>query len=145
MSVDPRSLLAGVHPDLVKVITTAAQTPQPFIVVYGVRTLAAEQEAVATGHSQTLHSRHLPQSGEHGLACAVDVAALTNGQIDWCTDSAQRLSDVYGQIANQIQAASDALKIDLQWGGDPVGAWRDGQPSGFRDWGHFQLDPNSYP
>ena len=142
MSVDPRKLLIGVHPDLVKVILVAAQTPQPFVVVYGVRTLAAEEEAVASGHSQTMHSRHLPQSGERGYACAVDVAALEGGKVSFAPG---RESDVFGQIADQIQAASDALSIDMQWGGDPVGAWVDGKPSGFRDWGHFQLDPKSYP
>jgi peptidoglycan L-alanyl-D-glutamate endopeptidase CwlK len=144
-NVDPRGLLTGVHPDLQRVIRAAAQEPQPFIVIYGLRTLAAEQEALASGHSETLHSRHLAQAHEHDTACAVDVVALTNGEVDFCADSAQRCSDVFGQIADQVQAASDALKVDLQWGGDPVGAWRDGQPSGFRDWGHFQLDPNSYP
>ena len=145
MSVDPHNLLAQVHPDLVKVVLAAAQEPQPFQVVYGIRTLEAEAQAVASGHSQTMHSRHLPQPLEHNLACAVDVAALTDGQIDFCTDSAQRCSDVFGQIADQIQAASDKLGVDLQWGGDPIGAWVDGQISHFRDWGHFQLDPKSYP
>lgn len=137
--------LVQVHPDLQSVIRNAAQSPQPFVVIYGIRTLAAEAQAVASGHSETMHSRHLPDPHFHGMAMAVDVAALTNGEIDFCEDSAQRLSDVYGQIADQIQKASDDLRIALQWGGDPLGAWVDGQVSHFRDWGHFQLDPAQYP
>jgi peptidoglycan LD-endopeptidase CwlK len=145
--MDPRSetCLVGVHPDLIRVMRAALQTPQPFIVDYGLRTLAAEAAAVATHHSQTLNSRHLPQAHQHGLACAVDVVALTNGQVDFCEESETRCSDVFGQIADQVQAASDALGIDLQWGGDPVGAWANGVVSHFRDWGHFQLNPASYP
>jgi len=134
--------LAHVHPDLVKVIRAAAQTPQPFVVVYGIRTLAAEAEAVASGHSQTMHSRHLPQPQYGNVSCAVDVAALIDGQVSFAPGQE---ADVFGQIADQIQAASDTLGIDLQWGGDPVGAWQDGVVSHFRDWGHFQLDPKSYP
>jgi peptidoglycan L-alanyl-D-glutamate endopeptidase CwlK len=144
MSVDPHGLLAHVHPDLVKVITAAAQAPQPFQVDYGLRTLSAEQAAVASGHSETLHSRHLPDARYGGVAMAVDVIALNNDARGGIFATGHE-SDVFGQIADQIQAASDTLKVDLQWGGDPVGAWRDGQVSGFRDWGHFQLDPNSYP
>lgn len=141
-AVDPHGKLNGVHPDLVKVILGASQSPQEFQVVYGLRSLVEEEQAVATHHSLTLHSRHLAQASEDGYACAVDVAAVINGQLSWAPG---RESDVFGQIADQIQAASDAFGIDLQWGGDPVGAWADGVVSTFRDWGHFQLDPKSYP
>jgi peptidoglycan L-alanyl-D-glutamate endopeptidase CwlK len=136
--------LTHVHPDLAKVCRAAAQTPQPWRICYGIRTLAAEQQAVATGHSQTLHSRHLPDPNFGGVAMAVDVVnVLSNGNADptWAKGNE---SDVFGQIADQIQKASDDLGIDLQWGGDPVGAWRDGEVSHFRDWGHFQLNPASY-
>jgi peptidoglycan L-alanyl-D-glutamate endopeptidase CwlK len=142
--LDPHNLLAQVHPDLVKVLVAARQTPQPFQVDYGIRTLAAEEQAVASGHSQTLHSRHLPDAHYGGVAMAVDVIALDNDAQGGIFASGHE-SDVFGQIADQIQAASDTLGIDLQWGGDPVGAWSDGIVSHFRDWGHFQLDPKSYP
>ncbi len=82
--MDPRSEtnLSQVHPDLARVIRAAAQAPQPFVVVYGIRTLAAEQAAVASGKSQTLHSRHLPDPNYGGVAMAVDVWALINGHAD---------------------------------------------------------------
>lgn len=129
MSLDPHNLLARVHPDLVSVIRHAAQAPQAFMVVYGIRTLEAEKQAVASGHSTTMHSRHLPQAGQHGLACAVDLAALTNGHINW-TDIA------YPAIAAQVKAAALALHIPIQWGGD----WKS-----FKDWGHFELPWKDYP
>jgi len=49
--------LAQVRPKLADVIHAAAQEPQAFVVTYGVRTLAAERAALASGHSETLHSR----------------------------------------------------------------------------------------
>jgi peptidoglycan LD-endopeptidase CwlK len=143
--MDPRSeaiLADHVHPDLVKVMRAAAQAPQPFIVDYGLRTLAAEQQAVATGHSETMHSRHLPDAHYGGDAMAVDVAALIGGQVSFAPG--HELA-VFGQIAVQVKAAAAAAGVKLQWGGDPVGAWIDGVVSHFRDWGHFQLDPSAYP
>ena len=91
-----------------------------------------------------MHSRHLPDTNYGGVAMAVDVIALDNDAQGGIFATGHE-SDVFGQIADQVQAASDALGIDLQWGGDPIGAWVDGQVSHFRDWGHFQLDPKSYP
>lgn len=141
------SYLTHVHPDLVRVLRAALQVPQPWVIVYGVRTMEAELAAVATHHSQTLHSRHLPDPNfkdllnPDGMAMAVDVAALVDGHADFAHGNE---SDVFGQIADQIQKASDDLGIDLQWGGDPMGAWRDNVVSHFRDWGHFQLNPASY-
>jgi peptidoglycan L-alanyl-D-glutamate endopeptidase CwlK len=143
-SVDPHGYLDHVHPDLARVIRAAAQTPQPFVVVYGLRTETAEAEAVASGHSETLHSRHLPQAGEHALSCAVDVCALgSEGVLDWTV--ADSSGGNFGRIAQQIQHAADALKIPIEWGGAAVGAWEPGVVSHFRDWGHFQLPWKEYP
>jgi len=128
--------LAHVHPDLAKVIRASVQAPQPFLVVYGIRTEAAEQAAVATGHSHTMHSRHLPQSHENMLSCAVDVAALIGGQVSFAQGHE---AEVFGRIAAQVKAAAAALNIPIQWGGDAIGAWVPGVVSHFRDYGHFQL------
>lgn len=140
--MDPRSegILAHVHPDLAKVMRAAAQTPQPFEVIYGLRTLAAERIAVSSGHSETLHSRHLPNA--QGLACAVDVAALDHGKISF---EAGHEAYFFGAIAVQITMAAKTLGIPIQWGGAPVGAWTPGVVSTFRDFGHFQLPWAQYP
>ena len=132
--------LMHVHPDLAAVIRNAAQTPQPFEVIYGIRTLAAEEQALRTGHSQTLHSRHLPNAD--GVACAVDVAPITDGVINFAPGHE---AEVYGQINKQIQVSANSLNIPVQWGGAPVGAWVEGQVSHFRDWGHWQLPWENYP
>ncbi len=130
MPLDPRSeaSLAQVHPDLVKIVTRAyADTAQAFEVIQGLRTLAAEQAAVARGASETLHSRHLPNKA--GLACAVDVAAIDEGHISWNPL-------LYQPIAHAMKAAADALAIPIEWGGD----WKT-----LKDWGHFQLPWARYP
>lgn len=142
MSVDPHGYLDHVHPDLAKVVRAAAQAPQAFVVVYGLRTEAAEQAAVASGHSQTLHSRHLPQSLENNAACAVDVAALFGGQLSFAPGHEP---PVFGAIAQQMKDAAAHLGIPIQWGGDAIGAWVPGVVSHFRDWGHFQLPWKQYP
>ena len=133
--MDDRSerLLVGVHHDLVRVVRAALQLPQPFLVVYGLRTVAAEAQAVATGHSTTMHSRHLAQPGQGGLACAVDVAALIDGQANFAKG---REAQIFGLIWSQIRAAGVAAKVPLEWGGD----WHS-----FKDWGHIQLPWSAYP
>ena len=144
MTLDPHSYLSQVHPNLVRVMDQAAQKPQAFQVVYGIRTLAAEQQAVSSGHSETLHSRHLPDANYGDLSMAVDIACLdANGDIDWTVANAQ--GGIYGAAAQQILASAETLGIAVQWGGQGVGAWTDGIISNFRDWGHFQLDPEVYP
>ena len=139
--MDPTSelRLAQVHPDLAAVIRAAKQAPQPFEVIQGVRALAAEQQAVLTGHSTTMHSRHLPDpryatpTFPAGLACAVDVVALVGGKVDWAEGHE---AFTYGQIWAQIHFAATALKIPVEWGGD----WKL-----FKDWGHIQLPWAQYP
>jgi peptidoglycan L-alanyl-D-glutamate endopeptidase CwlK len=143
-TVDPHGLLAQVHPDLAAVIVAAAQTPTAFVVVFGIRTLAREQAALASGASTTLHSRHLPQAGEEGAACAVDICVVgADGALDWSVGDAQ--GGAFGQAARQIQYAADALGVPIEWGGAAVGAWTPGVVSTFHDWGHFQLPWAQYP
>jgi peptidoglycan LD-endopeptidase CwlK len=131
MDLKSEAFLARVHPDLARVMRTAAQTPQPFVIVYGLRTLAAEEAAVAAGRSTTLHSRHLANA--QGVACAVDVAALADGEPNWAPGREQ---EVFGRICDQVQAACDVTGVQLEWGGD----W-----DTFKDFGHFQLPWLGYP
>src|SRR5262249_13571444 len=99
MDARSESFLVHVHPDLAKVMREAAQYPQPFEIVYGIRTPQAEMEAVATGHSTTMHSRHLPN--KDGVSCAVDVAALVNGSINFAPGHE---AEVFTPIAEQVKA-----------------------------------------
>jgi peptidoglycan L-alanyl-D-glutamate endopeptidase CwlK len=129
-AMDARSeaCLAGVHPDLGKIIRlAAAHTPVPYIVIHGLRDLDEERANVAKGVSQTLHSRHLPN--RQGFACAVDIAAAPGGHISW--DAA-----LYRHIAVSVKAAAAELGLPVEWGGD----WKS-----LKDWGHFQLPWSTYP
>jgi len=140
--LDPHNLLAQVHPDLVKVITTSSQAPQAFQVVYGIRTLAAEAQAVAEGHSQTMHSRHLPDPKYNNLSMAVDVGVFIGGKY---IGDGPDVPSLYTAVSEQVLHAAEQAGVKVQWGGQAVGAWIDGVTSHFRDWGHFQLDPSEYP
>jgi peptidoglycan L-alanyl-D-glutamate endopeptidase CwlK len=131
MDARSEATLINVHPDLCKVIRATVQAPVPFLVVYGLRTKAAEAQAVATGHSTTMHSRHLANAD--GVSCAVDVAALTNGHPDFAPGHE---AIVFGHIWRQILATATAMNIPLEWGGN----WKT-----FRDWGHVQLPWSTYP
>lgn len=127
--IDPRGKLSGVHPALVNVMTVAgARSTVPFIVIHGLRTIEEEQAACASGHSETMHSRHLPNAA--GLACAVDVAAEPDGaHIDW-------QEAPYHLIAEAVKEAASELNVPITWGGD----WHS-----LKDFGHFELPWKNYP
>lgn len=136
---DPHGLLLKCHPDLLRLAYTAYHKIQGWQVDYGLRTIQAEEQAVATGHSETLHSRHLPDAHFNGDAMAFDFFVIgANGQPDWTVPGR------YPEIGNAILAVAAKLGIKAQWGGELVGAWTDGVVSHFRDWGHIQLDPSAY-
>lgn len=144
MSLDPHNELAQVHPDLVSVMTQAAQTPQAFQIVCGIRTPEEQAAALASGNSRTKNSRHLPCERYGGVSMAIDFACLdAAGKIDWTI--ADDDGGIYGTAALQILAAAEDLGIPIQWGGQKIGAWTDGKPSTFRDWGHVQLSASHYP
>lgn len=140
--LDPHNLLSAVHPDLAKVLRATAQTPVAFQIVFGVRTQAQEAQAVASGHSHTMHSRHLAEAD--GLSRAIDFCVIgAAGKLDWTVSDAK--GGAFGQVAAQIQHAADMLGVPIQWGGAAVGAWTPGVVSTFHDWGHVQLPWKQYP
>lgn len=144
MDAHSEAFLAHVHPDLAEVMRAAGQAA-PFAICYGVRTLEAEAQAVASGHSQTMHSRHLASktAAYAGLSCAVDVARLdpATGKIDWAPGHEPQ---VFGAIAVNVLAAARLLGKHVEWGG----SWAENtvvQPGHFHDFGHFQLPWSRYP
>lgn len=115
--------LAGVHPDLVKVVERAIQiTEVDFVVTEGLRSEETQARYVAGGKSRTMNSRHL-------TGHAVDVAALVKGKASWV------MSD-YEKIARAFKKAAYELGIPIVWGGD----W-----ASFKDGPHFELDRRRYP
>lgn len=113
--------LAGVHPDLVRVISRARASAD-FIVTEGLRTEARQRQLVAAGASQTMHSRHL-------TGHAVDLAALVDGTVRWDWP-------LYDRLALAVKRAAVEEEVAIVWGGD----W----PK-FRDGPHFELDRRRYP
>lgn len=115
--------LQGVHPDLVRVIQTAAErSPLVFTVLEGLRTAARQRQLVASGASQTLNSRHL-------TGHAVDIAPVLGGKISWDWP-------LYHRLAPIVKRAALDEGVPIEWGGD----WRK-----FKDGPHWQLPFGRYP
>jgi peptidoglycan L-alanyl-D-glutamate endopeptidase CwlK len=121
--------LAGVHPDLVRVVERARLTV-PFIVTEGLRTPERQAALVKAGASRTLHSRHL-------TGHAVDLAYwLDDG--DGLPEAGEVRWDwpLCHQVAAAMKSAAAKEGVALVWGGD----W-----TSFPDGPHFELDRRSYP
>lgn len=117
------ALLAGVNPDLARVVRLAANYCKvPFIATEGLRTVARQTALVAAGASKTMNSRHL-------TGHAVDLAPVIAGQVRWDWPP-------FYEIAAAMKRAAKELGVALTWGGD----WRT-----FKDGPHFELDWKAYP
>jgi peptidoglycan L-alanyl-D-glutamate endopeptidase CwlK len=124
-----RQRLAGLHPDLVRVVDRA-RCAQPFIVVEGLRTRARQAQLVAAGASRTLNSRHLTGHAVDLVSWLDDGDGVPEaGEIRWDWPLAHKL-------AAAMKSAAAAEGVALVWGGD----W-----ASFPDGPHFELDRRAYP
>jgi peptidoglycan L-alanyl-D-glutamate endopeptidase CwlK len=115
--------LAGIHPDLLKVMTRAMETTDlDFAVIEGLRTLERQKALVASGASTTMKSRHLDGH-------AVDIAPFVDGKIRWDWP-------LYYKLAATMKAAATDVGVSIEWGGD----WKT-----FKDGPHWQLPWAQYP
>ena len=124
-TLSPRSIksLAGVHPDLIRVVKRALTiSPIDFVVIEGRRTVERQKQLVEIGASRTMNSRHI-------TGHAIDVCPLMQGEIRWDWP-------LYKQLAPAFKQAASEEGVPLEWGGD----WRT-----FRDGPHFQLPHEAYP
>lgn len=119
-----RQRLAGVHPDLVRVLERArADGLMRWRVTEGLRSMDRQAQLVREGKSRTMRSRHL-------TGHAVDLAVEDGrGGVVWDRAS-------YQQLAADILAAAKAEGVAVEWGGN----FR-----GFFDGPHFQLAWAAYP
>lgn len=102
------SRLDGVHPDMVAVVKRAIElTKVDFGVTEGTRSVATQREYVAAGKSQTMNSKHLPQSD--GYSHAVDVVAYVGGNVSWELN-------LYDDIADAFKQAAKELDVSIKWG-----------------------------
>ena len=117
------SNLAGVHPDLVRVMRRGLElSGVDFMITEGFRTRQRQEALLREGKSKTMRSRHL-------TGHAVDVAAWIDGKISWNWPH-------YEVIARAIKQAGAELGVPVEWGGD----WKS-----FKDGPHFQLPRSTYP
>ena len=115
--------LAGVHPDLVRVVKRAIEiTTVDFAVLEGVRSKSRQEQLVKAGASQTMNRRHITGN-------AVDLGAYVSGSVRWDWP-------LYHKIADAVKQAASELGVPIEWGGD----WRT-----FKDGPHFQLPHKEYP
>ncbi len=112
--------LAGVHPDLVKVIYRAIEKDLDFMVIEGMRSIEQQKKYVASGASKTMNSRHL-------TGHAVDLGVMLDGQLTWDWKH-------YERLAKNVKEAAKEVGVTIEWGGD----WKS-----LKDGPHFQL-PHGY-
>ena len=125
MTLNARSLkaLKGVHPDLVRVVTRAAElAPGAFIVTEGLRTIERQRDLFTRGLSKTMNSRHL-------TGHAIDFAPLIDGQVTWKTPA-------FLPVISAFKQAAADMKVPIVSGGD----WRT-----FKDYPHIELNRTHYP
>jgi peptidoglycan LD-endopeptidase CwlK len=115
--------MVGVRPELIAVATRAlALSSVDFGISEGLRTPARQAQLVQAGASQTMKSRHL-------TGHAIDVVAYVGSDVRWDWP-------LYEAIARAMDAASDELRVPLEWGG----GW-----TTLRDGPHYQLPWGNYP
>lgn len=147
--------LAGVHPDLRRVIETAALAyeteneirKQTLTVSEGLRTIERQRQLFSAGKSQTLQSRHL-------TGHAVDLAVIIAGQAEWALQ-------LYSELAGYVGASAAAHNVPVVWGGcwirlngqqdldtevsNYIQRKRRQGSRPFIDGPHFELDKEFYP
>lgn len=117
LSVSSKQKLAGVNPDLVRVVQRAIQiTEIDFRVTEGLRSYERQVALVKAGASKTLKSRHL-------TGHAVDLVALVNNEARWDWP-------LYSKLADAMKKAAEEVGVKIVWGGD----W-----TTFKDGPHFEL------
>jgi peptidoglycan L-alanyl-D-glutamate endopeptidase CwlK len=101
--------LAGVHPDLSRVVKRAILiSGQDFGVHEGLRSEATQAEYLRRGVTKTKNSKHLKQTD--GFSHAVDLVPYLNGVLRW------EWPLIY-PIALAMRAAAVEYGVKLRWGG----------------------------
>jgi hypothetical protein len=123
MAVYGASRLAGVHADLVRLVTDIGKARDVQVVV-GARSFLDEQTAIKTGHSKLKNpadSLHVILHSLRPVALAVDLAPWP---VDWL--DIPRFKD----FAAFLLERAGVLEIGIRWGG----SWG--------DYDHFELAAN---
>jgi peptidoglycan L-alanyl-D-glutamate endopeptidase CwlK len=97
------------------------------------RTQETQQHYVDTGRSQTLNSRHIPDTS--GKCYAGDVYAYVDGKASYQEKHLRPIAKAFFKAAIQV-SAEEGRPIEIEWGGH----WKN-----FVDMPHFQLSFNTHP
>ncbi|MCS5452513.1 M15 family metallopeptidase [Enterobacter huaxiensis] len=129
--------LAGVHPDLKRVVRRALTLAKDdFKVVEGLRTEARQRELFNAKKSKTMKSRHL-------TGHAVDLLPLRPG-VNGYEQTLRSEGSVWVELSKAMFKAAELEGVKLRWGGDFNG---DGYLVGSDNWDapHYELHPRYYP
>ena len=122
--------LTGVHPDMVATVKRAIElTKVDFGITCGLRTVEEQKRLVATGRSQTMNSKHIPQGDEYSHA--IDVLAYVDGEVCWELN-------VYDEICDAMAAAAKETGASIKWGA----AWSEGDIRAYQSTAEHAM--NSY-
>ena len=95
--------LEGVHPDMVKCVTSAINYSKvDFGVICGMRSEAEQRELVQKGASKTMKSKHL-------IGHAVDLMAYVGSRASWELN-------LYDDIADAMAKAAKEHNVPIKWG-----------------------------
>lgn len=97
-------------------------TPYDFGITCGTRTKEEQKQLVKDGKSQTLNSRHLPNS--NGLAEAFDFVVYVDGKVTWD-------ERYYRPVMQAMVTAAIKNNVPIRLGG----LWRS-----FKDCPHIEID-----
>jgi peptidoglycan L-alanyl-D-glutamate endopeptidase CwlK len=121
--------LAGVHPDLIRVVRGAILLSKiDFTVVEGLRTLERQKQLFRECRTRTMKSRHL-------TGHAVDLAPLLDTDGDGKSEVHWERQHFY-PIVDAMRESAATEKVLIEWGGD----WHT-----FIDMPHWQLPWSKYP
>ena len=125
--------MAGVNPNLVKVIKEAITTsPFDFLITQGLRTAKYQNELYQQGRTKrglkvTNADGYIKKSNHQmkvdGYGYAIDFVILNGKVLDWDTESK------YQAVAKHILEVGHKLGVNLEWGGN----WK------FKDYPHIQI------
>ena len=117
--------LEGVHPDMVKCVTSAINYSKvDFGVICGMRSEAEQRELVQKGASKTMKSKHL-------IGHAVDLMAYVGSRGSWELN-------LYDDLADAMKEAAIQEGVQVRWGA----AWH---INDMRDWdGTMEDAMNAY-
>lgn len=123
LSERSKARLQGVHPDLVRVVETAANYA-PFFVTEGLRSKTRQAELVRKGASRTMNSRHL-------TGHAVDLADM-DGKYD-----APDMIAIEAAMKRAARECNVPIECGIDWGRKPGSIGWDSP--------HYQLTWKAYP